>query len=107
MIVTAAIYLPLSMIAYWDVLHYISLSEWAVTFTQYLNVILIIGIPVVIVVSLIRNRTITINERMVLAFLIIGVMAAALCAIVLYQNTVYLKHAEHAADRRNGPDARD
>ena len=91
MIVTAAIYLPLSMIAYWDVLHYISLSEWAVTFTQYLNVILIIGIPVVIVVSLIRNRTITINERMVLAFLIIGVMAAALCAIVLYQNTVYLK----------------
>ena len=64
--------------------------RWFVLFTQYLDVVLIIGIPVIILISRIRNRTITINERMVLSFLIIGVSASALGAYLLYRNTMYL-----------------
>ena len=64
--------------------------EWGYYISQYLDAALIGGIPVTILVSVIRNRTITINERMVLAFLIVGIIASALGAYLLYRNTLYL-----------------
>ncbi|MBQ8306083.1 MAG: SpoIIE family protein phosphatase [Blautia sp.] len=67
-----------------------NLLSWAVLYTQYLNAVLIVGIPVVVVVSVIRNRTVTINERMVLAFLLIGVIASVIGAYLLYRTSYYL-----------------
>ena len=57
---------------------------------QYLDVLLLIGIPLLIIVSLVRNRTLTINERMVLSFLIVGVIASAMGAYFVYRNTLHL-----------------
>ena len=68
--------------------------EWLETlamFTQYLNVTLIIGMPLVIVVSVMRNRTFTINERMVLTFLAVCVIASLLCAGILYRTIWHLE----------------
>ncbi|MBP3900424.1 MAG: SpoIIE family protein phosphatase [Blautia sp.] len=64
---------------------------YAASFAQYFNVVLILGIPVIILASLFWHRTLTINERMVLAFLLVGVIASALGAYLLYRNTTYLK----------------
>ena len=61
-----------------------SLLAYAATFTQYLDVVLILGLPLLIVISVVHNRTITINERMVLAFLLIGVFASALGGALIY-----------------------
>ena len=68
-----------------------ALNRWPVLFTQYLDVVLIVGIPLLILISMIRNRTITINERMVLGFLTIGVAASALGAYLVYRNTLFLE----------------
>ena len=62
----------------------------AAWFTQYLDTVLVIGIPLLIIVSVIRNRTITINERMVLAFLIIGVLASSIAGYMIYRNSIEL-----------------
>jgi len=67
-----------------------SFLYYAASFARYLNVALILGIPVVILGSLILHRTLMINERMVLAFLLVGVIASALGAYLLYRNTLYL-----------------
>ena len=64
------------------------LATW---FTQYLDTVLILGIPMLIVVSVIRNRTITINERMVLAFLIIGALASAIAGYLLYRSSLQME----------------
>ena len=58
--------------------------DYVATFTQYLDVVLIIGLPLLIVVSLIYHKTITINERLVLAFLLIGVLASLLSGALVY-----------------------
>ncbi len=55
-----------------------------VFFTQCLDIALIVGMPLIILYSVIRNRTITINERLVLAFLCIGVVASLLAAYLVY-----------------------
>ena len=68
----------------------IRLSEWLVTILQYLDAVLFIGIPAFILISVIRNRTVTINERMVLAFLVIGAIAAVLAVSLVYHTIVRL-----------------
>ena len=90
MLVTVAAYVLLSLLEYVSILSKIDLVMWGVTYIQYLDVILIVGIPMIILVSRIRYRTITINERMVLSFLAIGVIASALGAYLLYRNALYL-----------------
>lgn len=67
------------------------LLKYVFWFLQYLDVALILGIPVLIVISLVRNRTLTINERMVLAFLVVGVIAVAMGTYAVYRNTLYLR----------------
>ena len=62
----------------------------ATWFTQYLDTVLIVGIPMLILWSVIRNRTITINERMVLAFLITGALASAIAGYLIYRNSLQL-----------------
>ena len=57
-------------------------------FTQCLDMSLIAGMPCIILFSVIRNRTITINERMVLAFLSIGVIASLLTAFLVYRTAI-------------------
>ena len=64
---------------------------WAVIFTQYLDVVLIVGMLLLVALSVARNRTITINERMVLAFLLVGVLASALCGYLVYRTMLYLE----------------
>ena len=53
-------------------------------YTQCLVMALIVGMPSIILLSVIRHRTITINERMVLAFLVVGVIASVLAAFLIY-----------------------
>ena len=90
MLVSVAFYILLDMIT---MVRYLSVDAMWLRiywFFQYLDVILIVGIPFLIAISMIRNRTLTINERMVLAFLVIGVIAAAAGAYFVYRNTMYL-----------------
>ena len=60
-------------------------------FTQCLDMVLIVSMPCIILISMIRNRTITINERMVLAFLFVGVIASILTAFLVYRTAVQLR----------------
>ncbi|MBR3643084.1 MAG: SpoIIE family protein phosphatase, partial [Parasporobacterium sp.] len=85
MVVTLAVYVVLLWISFGLSISNSGLLDMAALFTQYLDVALIIGIPVIIVLSLIRNKTININERMVLAFLNIGVIASLLAGFLLYR----------------------
>ena len=62
--------------------------EWATTFTEYLDVVLILGMLLLILISVLYYKTITINERMVLAFLLVGVLASALCGMFIYRAAV-------------------
>ena len=66
------------------------LLDLATTFTQYLDIILILGIPIIIIISLVRNRSLTINEQMVLAFLVIGVIASGLGSYLVYRTVLHL-----------------
>ena len=90
MLADVIVYVFIMSVGYSWTLSAVSLRSLAVLCTQYLDVILIFGMPTVILVSLIRRHTLTINERMVLAFLTVGVAASVLCAFLLYQNTLYL-----------------
>ena len=92
MVITIAAYVTANYLQYaMDDVYKVTFAHSAMEFIQYLDVVLIISIPIAIIISVIRNRTITINERMVLTFLIIGVVAAALCAVLIYLMTVYLE----------------
>ena len=91
MLADVIVYVAIMSVGYYSrTLSGSTLGSLAVLCTQYLDVILIFGMPTVILVSLIRRRTLTINERMVLAFLTVGVAASVLCAALLYRNTLYL-----------------
>ena len=90
MLADVIVYVAIMSVGYSRTLSGSTLRSLAVLCTQYLDVILIFGMPAVILVSLIRRRTLTINERMVLAFLTVGVAASVLCAALLYRNTLYL-----------------
>ena len=92
MVITIAVYVASRALQYAldDILD-TSFIDSVMEFMQYLGVVLIISIPIAIIISVIRTRTITINERMVLTFLIIGVIATTLCAILIYRLTVYLE----------------
>ena len=90
MLVTVAVYVLISMFGYEPNFTRENFLLSIFMFLQYLDVVLIAGIPLIILISLIRHRTLTINERMVLAFLIIGVVASMIGAFLLYQNTKYL-----------------
>ncbi len=57
-------------------------------FAQCLDMTLIVGMPCIILLSVIRYRTITINERMVLAFLFVGVIASVLAAFLVYRTAL-------------------
>ena len=63
----------------------------AAAFTQYLDVVLIFGMPLIILESVIRNKTFTINERMVLAFLAVGAAASLLGAYLVYRTAWHLE----------------
>ena len=65
--------------------------DMGILFLGYLDMSLIIGMPVMIILALVRNRSLTINERMVLAFLIVAVTASVLVGYIFFQNTVQLK----------------
>ena len=78
----------LPMFRYSDNNTALDLAFW---FMQYLDTILIVGIPFLIIVSLIRNLTLTINERLMLAFLVVGVIAASMGAYFVYRNTLALE----------------
>ena len=69
------------------------LLDYVVIYTQYLNAALILGIPVILVLSAIYHRTFTINERMVLSFLVVGVAAALISAWVVYRFSAQLNPA--------------
>ena len=90
MLADVIVYVVIMSVGYSRTLSGSTLRSLAVLCTQYLDVILIFGMPTVVLVSLIRRRTLTINERMVLAFLTVGVAASVLCAALLYRNTLYL-----------------
>ena len=62
-------------------------------FTQCLDMALIVGMPCLILISMIHNRTITINERMVLAFLFVGVIASLVTAFLVYRTALRLDPA--------------
>ena len=64
--------------------------DYAVIFTQYLSTVLIIGIPVIIVLAHIHYRTLTINERMVLAFLAVVVAAVLIGSWLIYRISYYV-----------------
>ena len=64
-----------------------TMLDWAALLTQYLDVVLVLGIPLMVIVSRIRYKTVTINERLVLAFLIIGVLASVLAVFLVYRTT--------------------
>ncbi len=89
MILSVLAYLVLMCIALGGISSLSEIREWAVVFSQCLNTVLILGIPILLIVSRIRNRTITINERLVLAFLTIGIIASALGALLVYQTTLF------------------
>ncbi len=89
-VVTLAFYMGISALNFAPVDSKEYILEIMAWYAQYLDAVLIIGIPLLILISVIRNRTITINERMVLAFLIIGVLASALGGYLLYRNTLQL-----------------
>ncbi len=91
MVVNCAIFVLLNNIWIVDSSFQIEWLETLAMFTQYLNVTLIIGMPLVIVVSVMRNRTFTINERMVLTFLAVCVIASLLCAGILYRTIWHLE----------------
>ena len=70
-----------------------TILDWIALFTQYLDVVLILGIPLMVVISRIRYKTVTINERLVLAFLFIGVLASVLAGFLVYRTTRFLNPA--------------
>ena len=90
MVFSIAVYVPI-MLTPWEGTftreELLSLVYW---YMQYLDVVLLVGIPLLIIVSLVRTRTLTINERMVLAFLVIGVIASSMGAYFVYRNTLSL-----------------
>ena len=57
------------------------------SFINYLDAVLLIGIPITIVISKLHHKTMTINERMVLAFLLICIIATAIGAFLIYHTT--------------------
>lgn len=91
MVVNCAVFVLLNNIWFMGSTVQIEWLETLAMFTQYLNVTLIIGMPLVIVVSVMRNRTFTINERMVLTFLAVCVIASLLCAGILYRTISHLE----------------
>ena len=91
MVVNCAVFVLLNNIWFVNTSVQFEWLETLVMFTQYLNVTLIIGMPLVIVVSVMRNRTFTINERMVLTFLAVCVIASLLCAGILYRTIWHLE----------------
>ena len=90
MVISVAVYMFLSALSVNLSFKGLTVSGLVASFTQYLDVVLIVGMPILILVSVIRHRTITINERMVLAFLFIGVIASAMATYLVYKNTLYL-----------------
>jgi len=90
MVVSVAIYVAAEVLLMLGTFGRPSLLEYVFWFLQYLDAALIVGIPLLIILSLIRNRTLTINERMVLAFLVIGVIASAMGAYFMYRTTWHL-----------------
>ncbi len=89
-LVSTAIYVAMTALAYQSAFTRADLLNWAVTYTQYVDVALILGIPLLVLVSLVRNKTVTINERLVLAFLFTGVIAASLGGFLIYRTAAYL-----------------
>ena len=59
-------------------------------YTQCLVMALIVGMPSTILLNVIHHRTITINERMVLAFLVVGAIASMLAAFLIYRTAAQL-----------------
>ena len=88
MIATVAAYIIVSALSMPITFVNTSLLDWVVTFTRNLDVVLIAGMPIIIIISVIRRRTININERMVLAFLFIGVIASVIGAFLVYRTTL-------------------
>ena len=88
MIATVAAYIIVSALSMPSTFVNTSLLDWVVTFTRNLDVVLIAGMPIIIIISVIRRRTININERMVLAFLFIGVIASVIGAFLVYRTTL-------------------
>ncbi len=82
----------LSLFASSSEVHY-TLLDMCSSVARYVDIVLIIGIPLIIILSRIRNRTMTINERLLLAFLYIGVFAALLCAFLVYKSSGQLETA--------------
>ena len=91
MVATVALYVLISAVQFRDYYADVSWRGWLLTFFQYLDIMLIFGLPLVILISAIRHRTFTINERMVLGFIALGVLASLLGAYLVYRNTLYMK----------------
>ncbi len=63
----------------------ISVVDWAAMFTRYLDVVLVVGILLIIILSAAHHRSVTINERLVLAFLFVGVIASLIAGFIIYR----------------------
>ena len=74
-------------------------------YTQCLVMALIVGMPSIILLNVIHHRTITINERMVLAFLVVGTVASVLVAFLIYRMAAQLDPDLFAAYERLMSDA--
>ena len=84
MVISVAAYVVILLLISLLVYHKVDMLNYVAMFTQYLDVSLILGLPLLILISMLYNRTVTINERMVLAFLLVGVLASVLCGLLVY-----------------------
>ena len=89
MVISVIVYIAMALWSYASFIDSYNLKDWAVLLSQCMDTVLIFGIPILVIVSMIRTRTITINERLMLAFLTIGIIASALGAALVYQTTLY------------------
>ena len=89
MVFSVALYVFLTALSTGYIIQDMTLMNWFVLFAQYLDAVLVIGIPLAIVISQVKYHSISINERMVISFVILAIVASFLSGYIVYLSYYY------------------